>query len=387
MDQVSADNNCLRAIGECQPLAPVDLPLPPPTQVHSSNDAETVKFPFDLNAQLDEKEPISCSKEARVEVGGACETTPATSDETKLPNSASADNIRPLRLFGFDVSPDVVPPTNAFDNDNEDRASVVEGGSGSDNRKRKGVLEECEQGGGRAFRGETVAVETESEKVTIMDDGYRWRKYGQKIIKGNIYPRAYYKCTSGRCAVRKHVERDSFNPKNVVTTYEGKHNHEAPPPRNNNKKQRVDKDDDGSEELAAVTANAVSAFGIPRNENLNAPNPAEPQDQTLELGNDTSPEFSNMFLSFMNSNMNNIGSSSSTPQMQYSPLNNTNTMPYLSYGLNRNRYDASQPGPSRVFEFPMSPPFNIPPSSGGFPQARFNSNGSSSVFPFRGARD
>lgn len=33
-----------------------------------------------------------------------------------------------------------------------------------------------------------MVVQTLSE-VDILDDGYRWRKYGQKVVKGNPNPR------------------------------------------------------------------------------------------------------------------------------------------------------------------------------------------------------
>ncbi|GMI87414.1 WRKY DNA-binding protein 3 [Hibiscus trionum] len=72
-----------------------------------------------------------------------------------------------------------------------------------------------------------IIVQTTSE-VDLLDDGYRWRKYGQKVVKGNPYPRSYYKCTTQGCNVRKHVERASTDPKAVITTYEGKHNHDVP---------------------------------------------------------------------------------------------------------------------------------------------------------------
>lgn len=82
----------------------------------------------------------------------------------------------------------------------------------------------------KATREPRVVVQTLSE-VDILDDGYRWRKYGQKVVKGNPNPRSYYKCTNSGCPVRKHVERASHDPKAVITTYEGKHNHDVPAAR------------------------------------------------------------------------------------------------------------------------------------------------------------
>lgn len=34
-----------------------------------------------------------------------------------------------------------------------------------------------------------IIVQTTSE-VDLLDDGYRWRKYGQKVVKGNPHPRS-----------------------------------------------------------------------------------------------------------------------------------------------------------------------------------------------------
>lgn len=47
-------------------------------------------------------------------------------------------------------------------------------------------------GATRAIREPRVVVQTTSE-VDILDDGYRWRKYGQKVVKGNPNPRLLLK--------------------------------------------------------------------------------------------------------------------------------------------------------------------------------------------------
>jgi hypothetical protein len=61
-----------------------------------------------------------------------------------------------------------------------------------------------------------------------LDDGYRWRKYGQKQVKGSPHPRSYYKCTHAGCLVRKHVERSAIVDSQMVVSYEGRHAHSPP---------------------------------------------------------------------------------------------------------------------------------------------------------------
>ncbi|KAA8543016.1 hypothetical protein F0562_021489 [Nyssa sinensis] len=71
------------------------------------------------------------------------------------------------------------------------------------------------------------AFMTKSE-VDHLEDGYRWRKYGQKAVKNSPFPRSYYRCTNATCNVKKRVERSFNDPSIVVTTYEGKHTHPSP---------------------------------------------------------------------------------------------------------------------------------------------------------------
>nr|AMO00436.1 WRKY transcription factor 68 [Manihot esculenta] len=103
--------------------------------------------------------------------------------------------------------------------------------------KAEGENEGISAPGSRTVREPRVVVQTTSD-IDILDDGYRWRKYGQKVVKGNPNPRSYYKCTSPGCPVRKHVERASHDLRAVITTYEGKHNHDIPAARGSNSVNR-----------------------------------------------------------------------------------------------------------------------------------------------------
>ncbi|XP_051119441.1 probable WRKY transcription factor 50 [Andrographis paniculata] len=72
-----------------------------------------------------------------------------------------------------------------------------------------------------------VAFKTKSE-VEVLNDGFKWRKYGKKKVKNSPNPRNYYRCSVEGCPVKKRVERDKEDPRYVVTTYEGIHNHAGP---------------------------------------------------------------------------------------------------------------------------------------------------------------
>ncbi|KAI3817332.1 hypothetical protein L1987_11122 [Smallanthus sonchifolius] len=78
--------------------------------------------------------------------------------------------------------------------------------------------------GTKRIRQQRVAFLTKSE-IDHLEDGYRWRKYGQKAVKNSPFPRSYYRCTNSKCTVKKRVERSSTDPTTVITTYEGQHCH------------------------------------------------------------------------------------------------------------------------------------------------------------------
>ncbi|KAL8129803.1 hypothetical protein V2J09_018958 [Rumex salicifolius] len=72
----------------------------------------------------------------------------------------------------------------------------------------------------RKLREPRFCFQTRSE-IDLLDDGYKWRKYGQKVVKNSLHPR----CTQNSCRVKKRVERLSEDRRMVITTYEGRHNH------------------------------------------------------------------------------------------------------------------------------------------------------------------
>uniref|UniRef100_A0A0E0KZ98 WRKY domain-containing protein n=1 Tax=Oryza punctata TaxID=4537 RepID=A0A0E0KZ98_ORYPU len=72
-----------------------------------------------------------------------------------------------------------------------------------------------------------IGFRTRSE-VEILDDGFKWRKYGKKAVKNSPNPRNYYRCSTEGCNVKKRVERDREDHRYVITTYDGVHNHASP---------------------------------------------------------------------------------------------------------------------------------------------------------------
>ncbi|XP_052197482.1 WRKY transcription factor 55 [Diospyros lotus] len=93
------------------------------------------------------------------------------------------------------------------------------GGSSSSQRPRR---RNVDGGKRRVLMPAPLAGNTEIPP----DDGYTWRKYGQKEILGSKFPRSYYRCTHQRlyhCPAKKQVQRLDGDPFTFQVTYRGDH--------------------------------------------------------------------------------------------------------------------------------------------------------------------
>ncbi|CAN4082088.1 unnamed protein product [Withania somnifera] len=140
--------------------------------------------------------------------GGESETpvTPNSSISNSSSNEAAADH-----------------HVDSTKKDKQVKDETLEDGSEDASKKEN----KAKKKGEKKQRPPKFAFMTKSE-VDHLEDGYRWRKYGQKAVKNSPYPRSYYRCTSQKCQVKKRVERSYQDPSVVITTYEGQHNHHLP---------------------------------------------------------------------------------------------------------------------------------------------------------------
>ncbi|KAJ8422727.1 hypothetical protein Cgig2_004573 [Carnegiea gigantea] len=143
--------------------------------------------------------------------------TPANSISVSSSSSEAADDKAATRAAA----------SGGGDGDGDGEEEVEHPNLPGEDDKSKKQLKVAKKKNQKRQKEPRFAFMTKSE-VDHLDDGYRWRKYGQKAVKNSPFPRSYYRCTTAACGVKKRVERSSDDPTIVVTTYEGQHTHPCP---------------------------------------------------------------------------------------------------------------------------------------------------------------
>ncbi|XP_054819158.1 WRKY transcription factor 71-like [Prosopis cineraria] len=186
---------------------------------------------MDYNA-LSRAFDLSCSSASEV-------ISSSINDDQLNPKKPSSAATSPMATDAGDsqVGPNNSSVSNSSSNNEEAEEAVV-----TEEDSAKSFKQDKGQDGDQMSKKENKAKGNKKEKkpreprfafltkseVDHLEDGYRWRKYGQKAVKNSPYPRSYYRCTSQKCNVKKRVERSFQDPSIVVTTYEGQHNHHCP---------------------------------------------------------------------------------------------------------------------------------------------------------------
>ncbi|XP_028764455.1 probable WRKY transcription factor 70 [Neltuma alba] len=77
-----------------------------------------------------------------------------------------------------------------------------------------------------SYKRRRTSQTSEIDSEAPIDDGYAWRKYGQKNIMNAAYPRNYFRCShrfDQGCQATKQVQRIQEKPELHRTTYYGQH--------------------------------------------------------------------------------------------------------------------------------------------------------------------
>ncbi|GMI85399.1 hypothetical protein HRI_002209200 [Hibiscus trionum] len=308
------------------------------------------------NAQAGSKD-VKLASDLRAD---GLERTSSTSVVTDLSDPLSSAQGKSVGAFEYADTPEFSSTLASHDDDRATQGSISlcddaanDDESESKRRKTEACSTEMNVASG-ALREPRVVVQVESD-VDILDDGYRWRKYGQKVVKGNPNPRSYYKCTSPGCPVRKHVERASHNLKYVLTTYDGKHNHGVPAARGSNHVNS------SCSNLPLTVPNTQASLALSRN--AHALNPETPIQDIVPPFDGKAEYMRPSFLGDLSNEMKLGTSLASVYQMKFPSLRKA--LSYGSFGLNPNCIATHSSGSiaSTVPKFPISMPLNLPTSA------------------------
>ncbi|XP_006651653.1 WRKY transcription factor WRKY24-like [Oryza brachyantha] len=100
--------------------------------------------------------------------------------------------------------------------------------TGAGGRNGHGDKEEAEQTPPPPEEATTVGG-GDGVQFVMPEDGYEWKKYGQKFIKNIQKNRSYFRCREQRCGAKKKVEWHPHDPSlNLRVVYDGAHQHGSP---------------------------------------------------------------------------------------------------------------------------------------------------------------
>ncbi|XP_022849953.1 probable WRKY transcription factor 28 [Olea europaea var. sylvestris] len=167
---------------------------------------------------------ISCSSSHAVNYPANDTCNPKKDISVGAPSAAGGNNENPLtpNSTEFSSSSAVGGEEESSKSKEDLQKKVFE-----DEEEKSKKANKPKQKGEKKKREPRFAFMTKSE-IDNLEDGYRWRKYGQKAVKNSPFPRSYYRCTTQKCSVKKRIERSFQDPSVVITTYEGQHNHHSP---------------------------------------------------------------------------------------------------------------------------------------------------------------
>lgn len=77
-------------------------------------------------------------------------------------------------------------------------------------------------------RGIEEEQDMDARRLVLPEDGYEWRKYGQKFIRNIGKFRSYFKCQRSNCSAKKRAEWSASDPGTLRVVYEGVHTHGSP---------------------------------------------------------------------------------------------------------------------------------------------------------------